>query len=110
MFPRPKHSRKDLVTAQRTMDTSLRNEQQRHSGTNPKPENLEVCWRVLEGSSTRILTCWIVVSPPAMELQVGYVVDAPLHSQAVADIESAQALAQAWLDAVRTKSAKSDKR
>ena len=69
--------------------------------TNPKPENLEVCWRVLEGSSTRILTCWIVASPLAVELRLGYFVDTPLHSHALADIESARALAQAWLDAVR---------
>ena len=75
--------------------------------TNPTPENLEVCWRVLEGSSTRILTCWIVVSPLAMELRVGYnFVDTPLHSQPVADIESAQALAEAWLKALRTQCVK----
>jgi hypothetical protein len=71
--------------------------------TNPKPEHLEVCWRVLEGSSTRILTCWIVaVFPLAVELRVGYFVDTPLHSQPVPDMESARALAHAWLDAVRT--------
>jgi hypothetical protein len=69
--------------------------------TNPKPENLEVCWQVLEGSSIRILTCWIAVSPLAVELRVGYFVDTPLHSQAVADIESARALGKAWLDAMR---------
>jgi hypothetical protein len=66
------------------------------------PELLEVCWRVIEGSSTRILTCAIFAAlASGVELQVGYFVDAPLHSQLMPDIESARLLAQAWLDAVR---------
>jgi hypothetical protein len=65
--------------------------------------HLEMCWRVFEGSSTRILTCSIFsASTAGVELRVGYVVgDLPLHSQIVADIESARALAQDWLDAMR---------
>lgn len=73
--------------------------------TNSKtPEHLEVCWRVVEGSSTRILTCSIVDAPTSgLELRVGYSADAPLHSRMVADIQSARALAQNWLDSLRAK-------
>ena len=80
--------------------------------TNPtNSEHLEVCWRVIEGSTTRILTCSIFdASASGVELRVGYFADSPLHSQAAADIESARALAQAWLDAVRTNIAKSNER
>ena len=71
--------------------------------TNSKtPEPLEVCWRVIEGSTTRILRCTIFrASSCTVELRVGYFVDVPLHSQAVRDIESARTLAKDWLDALR---------
>jgi hypothetical protein len=64
--------------------------------------HLEMCWRVFEGSSTRILACSIFsVYTAGVELRVGYSGDPPLHSQIVADIESARALAQDWLAAMR---------
>ena len=70
--------------------------------TNTKrPEPLEVCWRVLEGSSTRILTCSMFASDSGVELRVGYVTHYPLYSQRVDDVESARGLAQNWLDDVR---------
>jgi len=71
--------------------------------TNSKTsEPVEVCWRVVEGSSARMLTCAIFsASTDGVELRVGYVVDVPLHSQMMRDIDSARALAQQWLDAVR---------
>ena len=71
--------------------------------TNSKtPEPLEVCWRVVEGSSTRIMTCAIFdASAEGVELRVGYFGGVPLHSQMVCDIESARVLAQNWLAAVR---------
>jgi hypothetical protein len=71
--------------------------------TNSKtPEPLEVCWRVVEGSSTRILTCAIFdASAEGVELRVGYFGGVPLHSQMIGDIESARVLAQNWLAAVR---------
>jgi hypothetical protein len=71
--------------------------------TNPTTsQQLEICWRVLEGSSTRILTCSIFSASTArVELRVGYFGDPPLHSQIVADIQSARALAWDWLDAMR---------
>jgi hypothetical protein len=63
---------------------------------------LEMCWRVLEGSSTRILTCSIFSSSTAgVELRVGYFGDPPLYSQIVTDIESARTLAQDWLGVLR---------
>jgi hypothetical protein len=66
------------------------------------PGHLELCWRVLEGSSTRILTCSIFsTSTAGVELRVGYVGDPPLHSQIATDVESARALARDWLDAMR---------
>ena len=65
-------------------------------------EPLEVCWRVLDASSTRILTCAIFASfAVGVDLQVGYFLDAPLHSQIMPDIESARVLAQTWLDTLR---------
>jgi hypothetical protein len=73
-------------------------------------EQLEVSWRVLEGSSSRILTCWIFGACAAVELRVGYFADTPLHTQTAEDIESARVLAQTWLEAVRTSIAKSDAR
>ena len=71
--------------------------------TNSKTsEPVEVCWRVLEASSTRILTCAMFdASGPGVELRVGYLSDSPLHSQTMPEIESARVLAQSWLDAAR---------
>jgi len=71
--------------------------------TNSKiSEPLEVCWRVIEGSTTRILTCAIFgVSPHIVELRVGYFGGVPLHSQTMRDIESARVLAQNWRDDLR---------
>ena len=72
--------------------------------TNSKrPEPLEVCWRLVEGSSTRILTCSMFASDSGVELRVGYVAQSPLYSQSVDDIESARGLAQNWLDALRAR-------
>lgn len=72
--------------------------------TNSKrPEPLEICWRLLEGSSTRILICSMFASDSGVELRVGYVAHFPLYSQTVVDIESARGLAQKWLDAVRAR-------
>ena len=71
--------------------------------TNSKtPEPLEVCWRVFEASSTRILTCAMFdASGPGVELRVGYFGASPLQSQMMPDIESARVLANDWLDDVR---------
>ena len=70
------------------------------------PEPLEVCWRVFEASSARILTCAMFdASGPGVELRVGYSGDSPLRSQMMSDIESARVLAKDWLDAVRTAAA-----
>jgi hypothetical protein len=66
-------------------------------------EPLEVCWRVLDASTTRVLTCAIFAPfASGVELQIGYFLDPPLHSQVMPDIESARVLAQNWLSAVRT--------
>ena len=49
-----------------------------------------------------MLTCAIFSDPIAgVELRLGYFVDVPLHSRMMCDIDSARALAQNWLDAVR---------
>jgi hypothetical protein len=65
-------------------------------------EPLEVCWQVLEGSTTRVLRCAIFdASSPGVELRVGYFGDSPLRSQMMPDIESARVLAKDWLDAAR---------
>jgi hypothetical protein len=70
------------------------------------PEPLEVCWRVFEASSTRILTCAVFdASGPGVELRVGYFGDSPLRSQMMSDLESARVLAKDWLDAVRAAAA-----
>ena len=67
-----------------------------------RPEPVEVCWRVIEGSTIRILTCAIfAASDESVELRVGYFVDVPLHSQPMRDIESARIRAKDWLDALR---------
>jgi hypothetical protein len=71
-----------------------------------RSERLETCWRVVEGSTTRILTCSVFdVFTAGVELRVGYFLDAPLHSEMVADIQAARALAQNWLTAMRHGSA-----
>jgi len=63
---------------------------------------VEVCWRVIEASTTRILTCAIfTASNEQVELQVGYFGGVPLHSQIMHDIESARVLAHNWRDTVR---------
>jgi hypothetical protein len=67
-----------------------------------RSEHLETCWRVVEGSTSRILTCSVFsASTSGVELRVGYVIDVPLHSETVADIDAARALAQNWLNALR---------
>ena len=66
---------------------------------------VEVCWRVLEASSTHVLTCTIFRDPIAgVELRLGYFVDVRLHARTMRDIESARVLAQDWLEAVRAAS------
>jgi hypothetical protein len=63
---------------------------------------LETYWRVVEGSTTRILTCSVFnVSTSGLELRVGYMLDVPIHSESVADVQAARALAQNWLNAMR---------
>jgi hypothetical protein len=70
------------------------------------PEPLEVCWRVFEASSARILTCAMFdASRPGVELRVGHFGDSPLRSQIMPDLESARVLAKDWLDAVRAAAA-----
>ena len=67
-----------------------------------RSEHLETCWRVVEGSTTRILTCSVFnVSTSGLELRVGYLLDVPLYSETVADVDAARALAQNWLKALR---------
>jgi hypothetical protein len=74
--------------------------------TSKTSEPIEVCWRVIEGSTTRILSCVIVGgSCCTVELRVGYFVDVPLHSHAMRDIESARVLAKDWLNVVRAATA-----
>ena len=63
--------------------------------------HVEMCWRVLEGSSTRILTCSICSATGGVELRVGYSGGPPLYSQIVTDIEAARSLAHDWLDVLR---------
>jgi hypothetical protein len=71
--------------------------------TSKTPEPVEVCWRVVEGSTTRMLTCAIFgASAHGVELRLGYFVDVPLHSRTMHDIESARLLAKDWLYAVRS--------
>jgi hypothetical protein len=49
-----------------------------------------------------MLTCAIFgAASDGVELRVGYVIDVPLHSRMMRDIDSARVLAQDWLDAVR---------
>ena len=67
-----------------------------------RSDHLETCWRVVEGSTTRMLKCGVFqVSTSSLELRVGYLLDVPLHSESVADIHAARALAQDWLTAMR---------
>jgi hypothetical protein len=67
-----------------------------------RSEQLETCWRVVEGSTARILTCAVFsVFASGLELRVGYLLEVPLHSERVTDIQAARALAQNWLTAMR---------
>ena len=79
--------------------------------TGEMPQRPELCWRVIEGPTTRILTCAIfAISSAELEVRVSYEADTTLHAEIVADIESARALAQAWLVGVRTNGASSEGR
>ena len=70
--------------------------------TNIKTSQMEICWRVVEGSTARIVTCAVFpFSASDLELRVGYLLDVPLHSAIVTDIHAARALAQNWLNAMR---------
>jgi hypothetical protein len=65
-------------------------------------EPVEVCWQVVEASTTLILTCAMFDAfGSGVELRVGYFGDSPLRSQMMPDIESARVLAQSWLDTAR---------
>ena len=69
-------------------------------------ERLEVCWRVIDGSNSRMLACSIFAAgTTGVELRVGYVGEPPLRFQVVADIDSGRVLAKQWLDAVRVANA-----
>lgn len=69
------------------------------------PEPIEICWRVIEGSTTRILTCAIFAAfEESVELRVGYFGGLPLHSQSMRDIASARVLAEEWRNAFRRRS------
>ena len=70
--------------------------------TERRSEHLETCWRVVEGSTARILTCAVFsVFASGLELRVGYLLEVPLYSERVTDIQAARALAQNWLTAMR---------
>ena len=76
--------------------------QRLQSMTNIKTSQMEMCWRVVEGSTARIVTCAVFpFSASGLEVRVGYLLDVPLHSEIVADIHAARALAQDWLRAMR---------
>ena len=76
--------------------------QRLQSMTNIKTSQMEICWRVVDGSTARIVTCAVFpFSASGWEVRVGYLLDVPLHSEIVADIHAARALAQNWLNAMR---------
>lgn len=62
----------------------------------------ETCWRVVEGSSGRLVFCAIYESTDAgVELRIGYASDRILHTERLADVAAARARAEHWLCALR---------
>ena len=62
----------------------------------------EICWRVVEGPSGRLVVCAIYEHEDVgVELRVGYATDRTVRSERIADPGSARVRAEEWLDAFR---------
>jgi hypothetical protein len=67
-----------------------------------KPQRREMCWRVIEGPSGRLVVCAIYETASAIcELRVNYAADQTLRTERLADAESARIRAQQWLATFR---------
>jgi len=77
------------------------------SGDSTKPvrgvsTKSQIWWRVIEGSSQRIIVCSMVSRTTGVEVRIGYRDGAVIRTQQALDAEAARALAHTWLQALRT--------
>jgi hypothetical protein len=67
-----------------------------------EPQRREMCWRVIEGPSGRLVVCAIYETASAIcELRVSYAADQALRTESLANAESARIRAQQWLRTFR---------
>ena len=62
----------------------------------------KIWWRVIEGSSQRIIVCSMVSRTTGVEVRIGYRDGAMIRTQLAFDADAARALAHTWLQALRT--------
>ena len=62
----------------------------------------QIWWRVIEGSSQRIIVCSMVSRTTGVEVRIGYRDGAVIRTQLAFDADAARALAHTWLQALRT--------
>jgi hypothetical protein len=66
------------------------------------PPQSQIGWRVIEGSSQRIVVCSMQARTTGVEVRIGYRDYAVMRTQLAFDADAARALAQTWLQALRT--------
>jgi hypothetical protein len=66
------------------------------------PPQSQIWWRVIEGSTQRIVVCSMQSRRTGVEVRIGYRDYAVMRTQLAFDADAARALAQTWLQALRT--------
>jgi hypothetical protein len=66
------------------------------------PPQSQIWWRVIEGASQRIVVCSMQSRTTGVEVRIGYRDYAVMRTQLAFDADAARALAQTWLQALRT--------
>jgi hypothetical protein len=83
------------------MDWAYRSDDASRDGEPPEPRPLAVFWRGTSATG-RVITCaGYPTGSGGVELRVGYSYDGMIKTALVADVDQAQHLASAWLEAMQ---------
>ena len=74
----------------------------------PRLVRLEVCWRLVEPPSQKVIECGIYRTDAGLEVRCGYGDENLLRSQFAHEIGAAREIAEAWKDAVLAKGSFTD--
>ena len=66
------------------------------------PPQSQIGWQVIEGASQRIVVCSMQSRTTGVEVRVGYRDNVVMRTQLAFDADAARALAETWLQALRT--------